>query len=103
MFYANGGKGFSMSFASGLTISVQFGYGNYCENRHNQNQRNNERSLQAVDLETSSQNAEIAIWETESGNWVTNNFIDCHGDEVIGYLSADQVAALIAKVASIHE
>lgn len=67
MFCSNGGKGFSMSFASGLTISVQFGYGNYCENR------------------------------------VTNNFIDCHGDDVIGYLSADQVAALIAKVASVHE
>lgn len=103
MFYVNGGKGFVMAFSSGLTISVQFGYGNYCENKNNAAQRNNERSLLAFLFDTKSQTAEIAIWETESGNWVTSNFIDCHGDNVIGYLSADQVATLIAKVASVHE
>jgi hypothetical protein len=29
-------KGFQLNFPNGWTLSVMFGYGNYCENRHNQ-------------------------------------------------------------------
>jgi hypothetical protein len=29
-------KGFQMTFENGWTISVQFGYGNYCDNTANQ-------------------------------------------------------------------
>lgn len=33
MFSITDNKGFQIKFANGLTVSVQFGYGNYCENR----------------------------------------------------------------------
>ena len=35
MFKITRGTGFQMTFENGWTISVQFGYGNYCDNnRH---------------------------------------------------------------------
>ena len=34
MLKATQNKGFSLTFENNLTISVQFGYGNYCENRN---------------------------------------------------------------------
>jgi hypothetical protein len=33
MFSITDNKGFQIKFANGLAVSVQFGYGNYCENR----------------------------------------------------------------------
>ena len=33
MFQICDGKGFQMTFENGVTLSVQFGPGNYCENR----------------------------------------------------------------------
>ena len=30
------GKGFQLKFANGWTVSVQFGWGNYCGNRHDE-------------------------------------------------------------------
>lgn len=32
MFKITDGKGFQVTFENGITVSVQFGYGNYCEN-----------------------------------------------------------------------
>jgi hypothetical protein len=34
MFTSTGNKGFQLTFKNKLTISVQFGKGNYCERRH---------------------------------------------------------------------
>lgn len=34
MFKITDNKGFRLTFANGLTVSVQFGFGNYCENRN---------------------------------------------------------------------
>jgi len=34
MFSITGHKGFQMTFENGVTLSVQFGPGNYCENRN---------------------------------------------------------------------
>ena len=34
MFTINQGKGLQMTFSNGWTVSIQFGYGNYCSNRY---------------------------------------------------------------------
>jgi hypothetical protein len=37
-FKSTNNKGFQMTFENGWTISVQFGYGNYCSHRNHENQ-----------------------------------------------------------------
>jgi len=104
MFQITGGKGFKMTFANGWTISVQFGTGNYCENR----------SLDEYDMfpgagfttylmrkdrevgEKGSADAEIAVWNHEK-KWV--NF---GGDTVSGGRSPDEVAEVIGIVSNLH-
>lgn len=67
--------GFQMTFDNGNTISVQFGCGNYCVNKH-------------ISRDNST-DAEIAIWNIE-GVWY--NFV---GDNVAGYCNMDEVAKWI--------
>ena len=69
-------SGFQMIFANGNTISVQFGCGNYCDNR----KQSKMRCL----------NAEIAIWNSDDKMYVFDN-----NDVYNGYCSADGVAEYI--------
>jgi hypothetical protein len=81
-------KGFQLTFENGWTISVQFGYGNYCKNNHHPDGpdfSNRERIV-------SSSDAEIAIWDKE-GNWY--NF---GTDTVKGWCSPNEVAEWIEKI-----
>lgn len=73
-------SGFQMIFENGYTISVQFGFGNYCENRF----AGNNKSI----------NAEIAVFD-KSGNFIK---VDGMDDDVKGYCNADEVADYIYKV-----
>lgn len=68
-------SGFQMIFDNGNTISVQFGCGNYCNNR--------------AESQKSCKNAEIAIWNS-AGDWH-----DFGSDTVKGYCNADEVAKWI--------
>ena len=77
------GTGFQMTFENGWTISVQFGFMNYCGNR------GREDSYQPEGIHNS-YDAEIAIWDSK-GSWYT--FED--GDTVKGHCSADEVATWI--------
>jgi len=70
-------SGFQLTFANGNTISVQFGMGNYCNNRY--------------DSIKSCENAEIAIWDKDN-KWY--EFPDSM-DTVKGYCSSDEVAKWI--------
>ena len=88
-FRVTGNRGFQMQFENGWTISVQFGYGNYCGNYHHPGGYNFTKDLNVVD----SGDAEIAIWP-EKGDWYTFE----NGDTVLGYQTPDQVAQWIAKV-----
>lgn len=76
----NVASGFQMTFENGYTISVQFGFGNYCENK--------------LSGKNSSKNAEIAIFDSE------DNFIQVEGmnGDVKGYCNADEIAEYIHKV-----
>ena len=69
-----GGKGFAITTDNGVTVSVQFGSGNYCDNR--------------TGLSTS-ENAEVAVWFAD-GKW--HNW---GSDDVVGYVPANEVSRLI--------
>ena len=102
MFKITDGKGFQLTFDNGNTISVQFGYGNYCENRTNRKAISLNSSH---DGNTESSNAEIGIWY-KNEEWITRGvflslFNEELGDEVEGYLSSNKVAELINYVANL--
>lgn len=79
--------GFSMKFDNGVTISVQFSYGNYCKNKISDVV---EKSI-GIDCN----DAEIAI--IKDSKFITNEFPGWdNGDPtVMGWCSADMVADAI--------
>ena len=81
-------RGFSLTFENGLTISVQFGTGNYCERRDYSSGYDGDLKSHIVEAN----NAEIAIWD-ESNQW-----FDFGSDKVKGWVNADEVAIWIDKV-----
>lgn len=94
MFRITSGKGFQMKFGNGNTVSVQFGYGNYCENRDKFPEAGRMRDWQGDPEEVSSSTAEIAAWSAD-GTWYEFGY-----DQVEGYVSADRVASFIEFVQS---
>ena len=89
MFKVTNNKGFAMTFANGYTVSVQWGGGNYCDNRN--------LPFRGVDAAVPpSKTAEVAVWDADD-KWVTLS----EHDDVIGYQTPEQVAAIIAKYSAI--
>jgi hypothetical protein len=84
--------GFQMTFDNGLTISVMFRGGNYCEYKMER------PTIAMANLETdgihSSEDAEIAIWD-EAGTWLYFG-----GDTVQGYVTTNEVAKWIERICS---
>ena len=85
-------KGFGMTFENGLTISVQWGAGNYCENRFNGDF--------TCKTDAKSNNAEIAVL-------YNGEFLDIdpfvpehcsHDGTVCGWLSPEEVLYAMNKV-----
>ena len=92
-FVATENKGFGMTFDNGFTISVQWGTENYCEHRNLDidfddipNPKENNR--------WESRSAEIAVFDDDGIVPIGD------GDDVIGWLSADDVAKIIEGVSS---
>lgn len=74
-------RGFQFTFTNGLTVSVMWGFGNYCENRY---KPDHECKSEAETIGLESKNAEVLIWdETED---IT---------EAIGWLSPEEVGAIL--------
>ena len=95
-FTITNGKGFQMEFESGYTLSVQWGVGNYCDNR-DVGPYNSEKDSDFY----SSTTAEIAVWKTPKKGKHRNGLLNIAPyDQVIGWLSTDDVAHWIQKVAS---
>jgi hypothetical protein len=93
--FSTTGKGFQLTFENGLTISVQWGYFNYCTNRQSPlapevlyDELEELKRNKFFDCDT----AEIAVWD-ESGKWM-----DFENDQVKGWVTADEVADYITKV-----
>jgi hypothetical protein len=102
MFKVTRGKGVRITFASGWTISIQWGPGNYCDNHHAplESPHGSDGSRSAIDAqairvgEAGSATAEIAIWD-ECGDW-----LDFGSDTVLGWQTPDEVAYWIGVCAS---
>lgn len=91
-FVSTQNKGFQMTFANGLTASIQWGAGNYCDNHLSMDF--------TFSKPAESSCAEIAVWDTRD-NWLDpNNFCEGVGGDgmVAGYVSADQVAQFLFNV-----
>jgi hypothetical protein len=75
-------SGFHIKFANGWTASVQWGYGNYCENRYRKGK-------------FASATAEIAAWPEGLGQW--HKFPG--GNSVMGWVKPEDVVKFLAKIA----
>lgn len=90
-FKVTGNKGFHVSLENGITISVQFGAGNYCE--HYDGDIGSEKTKPRWE----SIDAEIAVWDKDN-NWFNfeKNLFE-KGSDVIGRQSANDFADMITK------
>jgi hypothetical protein len=101
--FSTSGKGFHLTFENGLTISVQWGWCNYCSNKTLSKGLKDELTTLIQNRTFDAISAEIAVWDAE-GTWM--NF---EHDQVKGWVSADEVADYITKVknatsiAELHE
>ena len=95
-FLATRNKGFRMTFKNGFAISVQWGPGNYCEKKDEDfDKPMDERFWESC-------NTEIAVIDTNNRMQEnsTAGMILLGRDTVEGWVSADQVAKVIAIVQS---
>ena len=88
-------KGFHMTFPNGLTVSVQWGAGNYCDNHYPEDHDF------SFSKDAKSDTAEAAVIDA-SGEFIDpQTFFDyeIYSDgEVVGYLDPSQVVELLANV-----
>jgi hypothetical protein len=84
-FKITGGKGFHITFKNGVTVSVQFGGGNYCD------YYDDEISREAFKKQGSegSYEAEIAIFN--KGGFITQEFEGKDNGGVMGWVDVDKV------------
>ena len=90
MFKSCENKGFQITFDNGWTISVQFGKGNYCARRDG-----SMFGMETEDGVVECKDAEVAVWDAD-GVWLPLQ----DGDDVIGWQTPDEVAALITRVST---
>jgi hypothetical protein len=95
MFKISSNKGFHVTFKNGVTISTQFGAGNYCSN---------------YDSEMDSKlkkcpNSEIAIWN-KSGEYITKEIMKMLSkdeDDVVGHITPDEWLDIIVACKNYKE
>lgn len=88
-FAITSGKGFHIRFANGVTVSVQFGAGNYGD--HYDTPFENEKGPHHI---WDSDTAEVAVWGSDD-NWLENGKVCRPGDAVEGYQNPEQVLATL--------
>lgn len=106
MFRTSLNKGFTITFDNGWTVSVQFGPGNYCQNRDKP--MSFYRSKDHEDAE--SIDAEIAAWPEASRNdktkkpctdWhVFDTYEDGYEEHVKGWVKANEVLEFLNEIAN---
>lgn len=90
MFTSTRNQGFQMTFQNGMTISVQFGTGNYCERRSFTTSYRGD--MDAATPIITSNDAEIAIWDKD------DHWFNFGNDTVKGWCSVDEVVTWIGIV-----
>ena len=88
-------KGFHITFENGWTVSVQFGYGNYCSNYDWPGTNPDDPMSRFSDAAPKSATAEIAAWDANH-NW--HNF---GGDSVEARQSPAEVLAFMNLIAAL--
>lgn len=84
------GKGVQFTFDNGITISIQIGGGNYCNNYNFPiGEITRDRPLPP------SGTAEIAVWDE------TDAWFDLDGDQVAGYIAVSRVLDFVAYLRSL--
>ena len=86
MFRITDGKGFHITFPNGVTLSTQFGGGNYCANYDFKIGKEHAQDMISPD-------AEIAIWDKDH-KWITETmerelFPSEYYDSVMGRVNMD--------------
>lgn len=84
-------RGYHITFKNGYLLSVQFGWGNYCDN-YNLDHDNNLPDYRI------SNTAEIAYWKVPNGKMET---IEENGDTVLGYQTFNEVVDWMKKVSAL--
>jgi len=98
--FHKGPMGFQIDFENGWTVSIQFGIGNYCDNRYNKG-----NPFTDIPDFLDSTTAEIAAWPTKARGWSkgtsTNEWYQFeHGDQVDGYRKPNTVLAFMQMIAN---
>lgn len=88
-FRITNGKGFHLTFANGYTASVQFGPGNYCDNRCDFS--NEVAYMEGRIANTDSPNAEFLAWDAKGKDTMLAK----------GWLNAEQILALLNETAAL--
>lgn len=86
-------KGFQMAFENGLTASVQWGAGNYCDSRFTGDTR--------FKTDATSNTAEVAVFDSVGRMINANDFVpeECQScDDVCGYMTPEQVVDFLYNV-----
>ena len=89
MFTITAGKGFRMAFDNGYQVSVQWGYGNYCEKRFSGKYGDEKKE----DFYSSS-TAEIAVMDKD-GEFCRIEDIGFVYDDVQGNMTTKEVLAIL--------
>lgn len=103
MFKITAGKGFHVTFPNGLTVSVQWGYGNYCDNRDHEGARvrHDYMTMQAEMGALGSETAEVLVFDrTGASIKVPTVLGGVDYDDVNGYVDAAGVALILAWAAA---
>ena len=82
-FRITGNRGFHITFPNGVTLSTQFGYGNYCGDYPESMNQSIEDVMERKPA--SSNDVEVAIWDKER-TWITDKYIG-EDEQVIGFVS----------------
>lgn len=88
-------KGFHMTYENGLTVSVQWGAGNYCDNRFPADLDHLYRE------DARSDTAEVAVMRGRkflNANYFLPEDVADWQDDVVGWLTPEQVTDLLVKV-----
>lgn len=88
MFTITQGKGFHIKFANGYTASVQFGPGNYCNNKYAE-------PFDRTKFNNTSEDAEIALFDPQ-GNFVRLSTYD----DVMGHCTPEEVITFLHNAAT---
>ena len=80
-----------MTFENGMTISVQWGLGNYCSRKYEEGKTFGD---EMKEMNWTSTNAEIAVWD-KNNTWMIHK----GGDTVRGWVSPNEVLEVMNKVA----